>query len=330
MIDSLFGSNRPLVLSLLIIPAIGFGILAFYFATPMVIDHSSPAFKLLAEILPGFGSKLIAGIIVNFSSAVLVNRLYNQHTYARDENYYPALFYFLISSLHLPWIFINPVMLGNLFILLALRRLLSMYRVQEVTSMIFDAGVFLGIGTLLFPPAILAVPLLWLSLSQLRTFNFREWLVPITGLALPAIYALVYFWWFDLEFYFTDYFLFGEAPFQSFLASGSVLFYLVLATTVFIVLAGLSLFFKEMGISTVHKKNTKKVFITLTVLLILVWGAGFWLEGHYTGLTLILTIPAAVFSGVFFSGAKRKRLRVTIFYIWLILLLLYPIFTAVI
>src|SRR5690606_26963099 len=90
---------------------------------------------------------------------------------------------------------LNPVLIGNIFVLLALRRILRMYRVQEITSMIYDAGVFLALGVLFFPLLIFVVPLLWLSLKQLRTFNIREWVVPIIGLLTPMAFAVVLFWW---------------------------------------------------------------------------------------------------------------------------------------
>src|SRR5690606_11515666 len=132
---------------------------------------------------------------VNLIGAFLVNLLYNSHDYPERENYFPALFYFLLASLELSWIYLNPVLIGNIFVLLALRRILRMYRVQEITSMIYDAGFFLALGALFFPLLIFVFPLLWLSLKQLRTFNFREWIVPLVGLLTPGVFTWAVFWW---------------------------------------------------------------------------------------------------------------------------------------
>src|SRR5690554_1786237 len=178
MIHSTFGSNRPMVFGVLLIPAIIYGVLALNFAQAPVHTLGGPLFDLLVGYVSTPYISVILGLIVNLIGAFLVNLLFNSHDYSERENYFPALFYFLLASLELSWIYLNPVLIGNVFVLLALRRILRMYRVQEITSMIYDAGFFLALGALFFPLLVFVFPLLWLSLIQLRTFNLREWTVP--------------------------------------------------------------------------------------------------------------------------------------------------------
>lgn len=196
--------------------------------------------------------------------------------------------------------------------------------------MIYDAGVFLGIAALFYPPFILAFPLLWISLIQLRTFNIREWIVPFTGLLTPVIYAAIFYWWFELKFDPMHYFQLEPLHFNSLISAHSFLFYLVLIFSTFVFLAGLLIFIREMGISTVHKKNTKKVFVTLTFIIGVVWLVSIALNEGQTGLPGLLAIPVSVFGGVLFSRVRRrKKLVITVFYIWLLLLIVYPLFTEV-
>lgn len=330
MIYSIFGSNRTVVIGLLTLPALAFGTLAFFYTSSPVMPLGGPAFDWLYAHIPIAILQILLGIIINLIGAILVNRLYNAHDYADRENYFPALFYFLLTSLQLSWEYFNPVFVGNVFVLLALRRLLRMYRVQEITGMIYDAGVFLGIAALFYPPFFLAFPLLWISLIQLRTFNIREWLIPITGLLTPVIYAAAFYWWFDLKFDPGHYFQLIPLNFKSLIPAHSVFFYLVLIFSTFVFFAGLLIFIREMGVSTVHKKNTKKVFITLTFILGIVWLVSIALNEDQIGLPGLLAIPVSVFGGVLFSRARRrKKLVSTVFYIWLLLLVFYPLFTEV-
>lgn len=330
MIYSIFGSNRTVVLGLLAAPALAFGTLALFHTASPVMPLGGLVFDGLYALIPLPFIQILLGVVVNLIGAVLINHLYNAHDYADRENYFPALFYLLFTSLQLSWQYFNPVLIGNVFILLALRRILRMYRVQEITGMIYDAGVFLGIAALFYPPFIIAFPLLWMSLIQLRTFNIREWIVPITGLLTPLIYAALFYWWFDLKFDPAQYFQLMPLHFQSLLSTHSILFYFLLIFTLFVFFAGFLIFIREMGISTVHKKNTKKVFITLTFILGVVWLASIALNDDQTGLPGLLAIPVSVYGGVLFSRARRrKKLMTAIFYIWVLLLVLYPIFTEV-
>lgn len=325
MLYSLFGSNRPVVVSLLIVPALVYAGLVAGFGIPGDFVIGGPAYDGLKLLIPGAVPHLIVGVVINLLSAYLVNRIFNAHSYGDRENYFPALFYFLFVSLEPSWNYVNPVMTANLFLLLALRRLLRMYRVQEVTGMIFDAGVFIGIAVLLYWPLILVVPLLWLSLIQLRTFNIREWLVPFSGLAVPAIYAAVACWWFDVKRGIPAWNELSADPDTAIFQGHNLWFWLVFIFTLFVFLVGLAGFLREMQVSTVHKKNTKKVFVTLTVLLIVVWVAAFFTGVHHPVLTGLLVIPLSVYSGIFFSRARRRKWHIVVFYIWLALLVIFPL-----
>src|SRR5690606_29621802 len=119
MIHTGFGSNRPMVFAVLLIPAIIYGVLALNFAQAPVYALGGPLFDILVSFVSAPYISVILGLIVNLIGAFLVNQLFNSHDYAERENYFPALFYFLLASLELSWIYLNPVLIGNIFVLLA-------------------------------------------------------------------------------------------------------------------------------------------------------------------------------------------------------------------
>ncbi len=328
MIYSIFGSNRPLVLSILILPAIVYGILSYSMAPVPAHTLGGPLFDLLFRSLSSPVSLIIVGLLVNLIGAYLINLLYNTHDFSERENYFPALFYFLLASLQLSWVYLNPVLIGNVFVLLALRRILKMYRVQAITSMIYDASFFLATGALFFPLLIFTFPLLWLSLLQLRTFNFREWLVPIIGLATPIVFTVVTFWWLNYTLDISEYIAFTGIS-QSDLFTSHGFWYLpVLILSVIILFIGLLAFLRDLSTSTVHEKNTKKVFITTSILMLGVSLYGIALKAVQPGMIASLALPVSVFVSVYFSRSRRKVVNQILFYVWVILLLCYPILAA--
>lgn len=325
MIYSLFSSNRPQVFGLLIVPAIAYGLLAYFSGQVPEQPLGGPLFDLLYEFLDSPILLIISGLAINLLGAFLINLLYNEHNYAAWVSYFPALIYFLFASSQISWIFLNPVLIGNVFVLLALRRMLTMYRVQEITSMIYDAGIFLAIGALFFPLLAIVFPLLWVSLIQLRTFNIREWIVPLVGLLTPTAFTIGVFWWLDFELDISEFISFSQLSLQSLFVGHGFWYLPAVILSLFILIAGLIIFIKDMNISTVHKQNTKKVFLSAGILLLAMCLYGLGLESNQLGMLSILAIPASVFTGVYFTRSKPKTMIIILFYIWILLLLFYPV-----
>lgn len=330
MLHSVFSSNRPVVFTLLIPFAVILAVLAGLYSAPPAHMMGGVLFKQFTSL---FGEAkiflLISGALVNLVSAFLINKISNDHEFTERENYFPSLVYFLFLSLNLSWFYLNPVALGNLFLLLALLRLLRIYRVQNVTAKLYDAGLLLTLGVLIFPPLIIALLLIWMSLAQLRTFNLREWLVPLFGIATPVIYGVVYYWWFDKSPDFYRYMKFEGFSWGELKDANHFADYAFMVLGFVLSLIGLSGFFKEMTGSTVHKKNTKAVFLWLCLLISAAYFAASGLRIDQAGTTMLWAIPCAIFLPFFFMINKRKRLVSGAYYIWLVLGILTLLFNSI-
>lgn len=74
--------------------------------------------------------------------------------------------------------------------------LLTAYQQRNPVWNAAAAFLSLGIGICLFPPLILAVPLLWFGCYHyVQIFSARVWRASIFGLAVPVLYAALYFVW---------------------------------------------------------------------------------------------------------------------------------------
>lgn len=325
MIYSLFGSNRPPVFGLLLIPAIGYGILSAYWGEATAQPLGGPLFDLIYDYTQSSVLLIVLGLIVNLTGAFLINQIYNEHSYTERVTYFPALIYFLLVSIQSSWVYFNPVFVGNVFVLLALRRMLAMYRVQEITSMIYDAGLLLALGAMFFPLLVFVFPMLWVSLIQLRTFNFREWIVPLVGLLTPTAFMIGMYWWLEYELDISEFMSFSELSIQSLFVGHNFWYLPAIILSLFLLVAGIILFIREMNTSTVHRQNAKKVFISSNFLLLALCLYGLGLESSQSGIMGVLAIPVSVYTGVYFTRIRPKIFLRVLFHIWILLLLFYPV-----
>lgn len=327
MLHSFFGSNRATVLILLLLPVLVFASLAGLYLEIPVNEFGGPLYEWLANSFIEQKWLLIAlGTLVNIATAYLINNIINVHSFNQKENFFPSLVFILLCSVDLSWWFLNPISLGSLFLLLALRRLLRVYRIQEVTGKVFDAGFFMALAVLAFPPFICVVPLIWLSLLQLRTFNFREWLVPISGFLIPIMYLLAYYWYADMSFPLERFALNVSHDLPQSDVSMPMFYYGLIFATLAISIVGAYIFTGDMRVSTVHKKNAKKVVVWMVFVLMIAALYCFKIGTPIITFVWLLAIPAALACGDFFISSKRKVIIVAIFYIWVIATFLYPLF----
>lgn len=325
MVYSAFGSNRPLVMGFLIIPAavfVGIGFFTYDFPEYNLAGPLSDLFISLLDPFPQL--RILLGMILILTNAILLNIIYNGNDLAQSENYFPSLLFFFFAVLDLRAIDVHPILLSTLFILLALRRLLALYRSERSLSIGFDSGFFLGVSILFFPPSVLVLPLIWIGFIRTRAFNLREWVVPITGLLAVGIYAFSYYFIGNYEFdpseFFTPGKLLSEIP------DGNKRLAIIWMAAVTILLMGLGLFFffLEISKSTLRKKNTKYVFLWGSLLLLMEFFAVSFLAGDSKGLWLITAVPVAVYGGFYFSHkGRRKQARTIFFYFWLVACLGY-------
>lgn len=323
MLRSLFGSNRPLVLVFLLVPAVLAGVLALIYSGPTPPELAGPAYDLLFKPVhrwPAFSVGL--GLATIMAGAILVNQIFNVHEYAQRENYLPAFTYFMMGCSSLEWVYFNPVFLANVLLLLSLRRFLRIYRTANATSMLYDSGLFLALSAVVYPPMIWVAPFVWVAMYQLRSASLREALVPIVGMATPAVYLVAAYWWFDVAPDLTEFITWKSHFDIGPDADAGPMFLWFGAITLSIGAFGLSLFASGMGSSTVHRKNSKRVFLWLSFFLVALFVYTGFLQKSDAGITAVLCIPVSVFLAMAFAYDQRKWVADLIFYSWLFLALL--------
>jgi len=186
MITSIFSKSKPI-----------------NFIIVFIIVSINEAITLL------FIVKQLGLFIICYSSILLLNFIVTKNSLSNKSNYEILLFSLFLLAITQTTSNIN-VIFSNFFILLSLRRIISLRSQTEIKKKLFDAAFWIGIAAVLYFWAILFFILIILSLL-LYTENkmINHWIIPFVSVATVFILMI------SLSIAFNDSFLgFFESSFQ--------------------------------------------------------------------------------------------------------------------
>lgn len=94
----------------------------------------------------------------------------------------------------------SKVLIANLFILLALRRILSLRTRKDIKKKLFDAAFWISLASLLFFWASLFYLLIFFALLLHAIADLKNWIIPFIGIICVAIIAASYMIIMDIDF----------------------------------------------------------------------------------------------------------------------------------
>ncbi len=246
----------------------------------------------------------ILATLVLLVQGFIINVLVINHRLSNEVNLYPGLFFVLLSCFIPDFLYLSPVLLGNLFFLFALVELFDTYKNPACADRIFNAGLWTGIASLFYMPFLFFFIVIMSGLNILRAFSLRERLMALIGLLLPYSFAGLYFFWFNRldEFWQKqfvanfDFLSFGGAPFgwETLIKVG---FFAVL---IFLAVFNNNLYLIKKNIQ-VQKKINILYWIILSALLAAPFQQNLTLE-HF----LMITPPLGIFLAFTFSTMKPQ------------------------
>ncbi len=130
---------------------------------------------------------LVTALLVILCGLMLI-RVNTTFILIPDRSYLPAFMFIFLNALYLPLQGFNPVMGGLIFFILAMMKVFRSYHEKRLYTGMLTAGIYLGLASLFYAKFILFLPVLWIGLIILRTFQWREWVFSFIGLALPYVF----------------------------------------------------------------------------------------------------------------------------------------------
>lgn len=177
MITSVFRKSTPLNYSLVVIL-----ILVFFF----LFEIQEPSWMSSTFLV--FQKVVLLCFI--FASFFLVNFIIKKNGLSKDNGY--AILFYLLFLLFFPTIFNNPnIIYANFFVLLAVRRLISLQSLKSSKEKIFDASFWILVASLFQFWSILFMILVFISIIFHVSRDYRNWILPFIALLSVAILFLV-------------------------------------------------------------------------------------------------------------------------------------------
>lgn len=263
-------------------------------------------------------SNVIITLILTLLQAFFLNRIINHYNFLGKPSFLTALLFMTLVSVFLPFLILSPTLLCNFITIWMLDKLFNIYKQPDVKLLMFDLGMIVAVGSLIYFPFIVMLLLLWIALIVFRPFIWREWITPILGFGVVYFLLGVVYYWYDRF----EEFLAIFKPFANPLPTGLNVDYhdyLVLIPLVIAMFLFLLVIKEQYFRSIIH---LRKSFQLLFYMLILI-GASFYLNekiniNHF----LLCAPPLAIYLAYYFSYAKIKWLYEGI-YVVIILTILY-------
>jgi hypothetical protein len=178
MITSVFKKSTPLNYSLVVILMLFFFLL-YQFQEWRVVN------SLFLMIQKGLVFLLL------IATLFIVNFVSKKNGLSKDSTY--VVFFFFLFLLFVPSLLDDfKLIVINLLLLLALRRLLSLQSLKASKEKIFDASLWILVASILQPWCILFLVLVFISILFHVSNDYRNWFLPLIALVVVTIGFLVF------------------------------------------------------------------------------------------------------------------------------------------
>lgn len=178
MITSVFKKSTPINLFLVVI------LMLVFFLIFQLQDVSW--INSLVSVL-----KTVGLFFILLGSVFITNFIAKKNGLCKDSSY-TILFYFLFL-LFFPSLWNNTnLIFSNFFILLALRRLISLQSLKASKEKIFDASLWIFVASLFHVWSILFIILVFISIIFHVSRDYRNWVLPFIAFFAVGISSLLY------------------------------------------------------------------------------------------------------------------------------------------
>ncbi len=259
------------------------------------------------------GNVVIATILL-LIQALWFNRIINNHSLLSKQGYLPALMYITAASLFSQFFIISPPLLCNFLLIWMMDKLLKVGKAPNAMMIMFDAGMIIALGTVIYFPFIVLLVIVWLSLLLYRSFNWREWLSGLLGFLTIFFFIGVYYYWYDKVDDFIQLWRPLTNRFPTVFQITNDDYLALIPVAIIMVLASLQLqenFYRSF-IST--RRAFQMLFFMFILTLISIYTKANFSIYHF----LLAVPPGAVLLAYYFSNAKKRWFYESLFIIWVI------------
>ena len=197
MILKTLKSNRPI--SLFVVPAIAI----LFWLKDLIHPHSYPFYAgengnvLYALIDKTTNSsdfvRVLLSLVLVILVAALVQLVNDRYMFIRVRTKLPSILFVIIASGFIQLHTLHPVFPAAIFLLFAIYSLFNTFEKVKPYSAIYNAGFFVGVGTLFYFNLLIVFPAFFVGIAILsREISWRGFAILLTGFLTPVFFAFSY------------------------------------------------------------------------------------------------------------------------------------------
>jgi hypothetical protein len=201
---SFFKSNNPGVVAFYLFYLAAFR-LVFLFTSPDLSFTQIYHEPLSSFLVGGFTADIFltpwvstsAAALLVFVQSLFVNRIINEQRMTAKKNFLAGLLYIMLTSFFMQGLVLSPALIALTFIIIACETAFRLIKKEKMYGDIFDIGFLVSLASFFYFPAIALLLFSLACLINLRSFNYREFVVLLLGLATPFFLLFTYYYWND-------------------------------------------------------------------------------------------------------------------------------------
>lgn len=263
--------------------------------------------------LSPYTNYFLAGILV-FGQAILINYLINYYNLLGKSTFLPGLMYITLSGLFPPFLMLSPPLVCNFLLIWMVAKLFSLYKGDEPKSTVYDLGMIVAAGTLIYLPFTYMFLAIWIALIIFRPFNWREWTAGLIGYITIFFFLGVLYYMNDRIGQFYDIWVPLGTKFPSRISIDIHNYLILIPVALILVLCFFKLrdnFFKS------YVQNRKS--FQLLFFIFLITGFSFYVRPEfYPDHFLLCAVPAAIFFAYYFLYAAARWFYETLYFLLII------------
>lgn len=202
MLTSFFGKSRPINFTFVAIY-----MLAFYLIANVGYFDFSSLGPVMKEIW----------VLLLFILCMVVLNFIAKRNELTQRNAYKTLLFAAFSCMLFEVLRNDDVIIANFFVLLAMRRVISMRSQRQTVKKIFDASLWIFVASLFYFWSILFLVFVFAGIFLHVRQNFKYWLVPLLSfLTILSLASCVNLYYTDSFYTFTEWFQPSEFNFSAY------------------------------------------------------------------------------------------------------------------
>lgn len=166
----------------------------FIFPRPLVAHDGGILYDLIIGICKTSISQSILAVALIFIQAWMINYTISRNRLTKNFTSLAGLIYILFMSACIDMHGINPIIIGNTFIILFFQELFYIYKKPRSAMYLFNAGFYLGMALLIFFPYVIIVPVGLLGILIMNVISIKRILQFLLGVATPLYLFFVLFY----------------------------------------------------------------------------------------------------------------------------------------